>query len=233
MLVADHNVLCVFFEHIVDATHPLLSSDEREELRPNRVYLAGPDLFFPDANERYARLKALCAELGLVGVSPLDGAQGILAHGAFTPETATQLYQYDLALLKSCDAVVCNLVDFRGLEPDSGTVFELAYATALGMPTQAYGPVQPMRDRIVDACGVRPVTQPGDAEFDARHGLMIENFGLSHNLMLSCSTQIHDSAQRALAALASLLRSRPQGVNPSLGAHRKDTSREHFQPVAS
>ena len=37
-----------------------------------RVYLAGPDVFVPDAAGRAAALKSICARHGLIGVSPLD-----------------------------------------------------------------------------------------------------------------------------------------------------------------
>ena len=37
-----------------------------------KIYLAGPDVFRPDAFEQGERLKALCAEFGLRGLYPLD-----------------------------------------------------------------------------------------------------------------------------------------------------------------
>ena len=37
-----------------------------------RVYLAGPDVFHPDAVTLGQRKKELCAQFGLVGVFPLD-----------------------------------------------------------------------------------------------------------------------------------------------------------------
>jgi nucleoside 2-deoxyribosyltransferase len=37
-----------------------------------RVYLAGPDVFLPDAIAWMERKKAICAGARLVGVSPLD-----------------------------------------------------------------------------------------------------------------------------------------------------------------
>ncbi|MGC8732430.1 MAG: nucleoside 2-deoxyribosyltransferase, partial [Halothiobacillaceae bacterium] len=57
-----------------------------------RIYLAGPDLFYPDAMDRYARLKALCESYGVIGVSPLDGSEHIVASGDFSPRTAALLY---------------------------------------------------------------------------------------------------------------------------------------------
>ena len=41
-----------------------------------RVYLAGPDVFLPDAAAWLERKKAICAGVGLTGVSPLDALRG-------------------------------------------------------------------------------------------------------------------------------------------------------------
>ncbi|HMS81330.1 MAG TPA: nucleoside 2-deoxyribosyltransferase, partial [Burkholderiaceae bacterium] len=40
--------------------------------RPS-VYLAGPDVFRPDATARYARMESCCARLGLAALRPSDG----------------------------------------------------------------------------------------------------------------------------------------------------------------
>lgn len=62
-----------------------------------RIYLAGPDLFFPDAAERYARLKAACAHAGLIGVEPNEG----LVHGLLTGmEEARRIYEHDMRTLQ-------------------------------------------------------------------------------------------------------------------------------------
>ena len=39
---------------------------------PPRIYLAGPEVFLPDAQAMGARKAALCAAHGLEGVFPLD-----------------------------------------------------------------------------------------------------------------------------------------------------------------
>ena len=39
-------------------------------------------------------------------------------------EAAEQIYQHNLRLLRDCDGVLVNLSPFRGVEPDSGSVFE-------------------------------------------------------------------------------------------------------------
>lgn len=99
-----------------------------------RVYLAGPDVFLPHAGEHFALLRAICDTLGLEALSPFDET--------ITPSTPPQeIYAANMAMLRSAHGVVANLAPFRGAEPDSGTVFEVGVATALGIPVIGYGAV--------------------------------------------------------------------------------------------
>lgn len=99
-----------------------------------RVYLAGPDVFRPDAVLHFALLAAVCDTLGLEALSPFDET--------FDANTsALDIYAKNMAMLRSAQGVVANLAVFRGAEPDSGTVFEVGVAAALGLPVVAYGAV--------------------------------------------------------------------------------------------
>lgn len=97
-----------------------------------RVYLAGPDVFRPDAALHFQLLVAACEKLGIEALVPFDESIN-----ASTPPDA--IYTRNMAMLRSADGVLANLAPFRGAEPDSGTVFELGAAAALGLPVVAYG----------------------------------------------------------------------------------------------
>lgn len=99
-----------------------------------RVYLAGPDVFRPDAAQYFALLAAVCDRLGLEALSPFDETFD-------STTTALDIYAKNMAMLRSAQGVVANLAPFRGAEPDSGTVFEVGVAAALGLPVVAYGTV--------------------------------------------------------------------------------------------
>ena len=47
-----------------------------------KIYLAGPDVFFRDADAHFDTLQARCAALGLLGVRPTDGGLSQGAEGA-------------------------------------------------------------------------------------------------------------------------------------------------------
>lgn len=131
-----------------------------------RIYLAGFDVFAPDAQERGARMKMLCAEHGFIGLYPLDN----------DADTAEEIYRGNLALIRQADFVAANVNPFRGCEPDSGTAFEIGYAAALGKPVWCYlSDARTMREKL------------GETD---EHGFSVENFGSPLNLMLSQSAHV-------------------------------------------
>ena len=101
------------------------------------IYLAGPDVFLPDRDRIFAALKAHCARLGLAGVAPTD-APLALAASASDDARAQAIYEGNVALIRASDGVIANLASFRGQEPDAGTVFEVGFAVALGLPVVGY-----------------------------------------------------------------------------------------------
>lgn len=151
------------------------AGSERDRLpgRPLKVYLAGPDVFRPDALAWAAAARALCVERGLVPLLPLDG----------TETTAEGIYRHNLRLIREADALVANLNPFRGFEPDSGTCVEVGMALALGKPVIGYlTDASPLLERMANG----GKTPPGrDAE-----GWTVEDFGLPVNLMLAIPARI-------------------------------------------
>ncbi len=168
-----------------------------------RIYLAGPDVFFRDSDEVFARLLAQCERLGLVGVPPSDGDLGQNFDGS-DDERAQRIYDGNIRLIRAADGVIANLVSFRGHEPDPGTVFEVGFATALGKPVVGYGvPESSYAERIGAAL---PCVSDGAGSLRERDsGVMVEGLGQRLNLMLTRSIEIEATADAALARLASRL----------------------------
>ena len=158
-----------------------------------KIYLAGPDVFEPDAIAQGERLKALCTKYGFEGLFPLDNT--IICDG--TPyEVAKAIREANIRLIEACDIVLANLDPFRGLEPDSGTVYEVGYATALGKEVYGYAKDRStLLERVQKSQGL-----PSEAKF-CQEGKSIEDFGLSHNLMM-LDVVIADDAESALQYLA-------------------------------
>lgn len=101
-----------------------------------RVYLAGPDVFLPDAVALGAAKKRLCAEAGFEGVFPLDLALDL--DGVAKAEQAERIFDACERLMRTCDLCIANATPFRGVSIDSGTAYEFGFMRALGKPVFAY-----------------------------------------------------------------------------------------------
>ncbi len=141
-----------------------------------RIYMAGPDVFMRDYAQHKAHIRQWCAELGLVALCPGDDE----VTGESKAEVARRIYEINIALIDSADYVVANVRDFRGHEPDSGTVFEIGYAIGRGKKVWCYNtPTQDLLHQI-------PQGEPGYCGED----MHIEDFGLPRNLMLAGACEL-------------------------------------------
>jgi nucleoside 2-deoxyribosyltransferase len=144
---------------------------------PHKVYLAGPEVFLPDATEVGRRKVDICNRYGLLGVFPvdLDRPPG--------PATSPAIFAACLAAMHDADAAIANLTPFRGVGADPGTAFELGYMFALRRPVFGY-----TNDPVAHAERVRSLFGPFRHEENAlfaRDGFAVENFELFDNLMLA------------------------------------------------
>ena len=139
------------------------------------VYLAGPDVFYPDAGHRARRQKELCQRYGYAPLHPFDQSA----------TTSAAIYRTNVDMIGQAHLVLANLDPFRGPEVDSGTAFEVGFATALKKPVVGYL-TQPetLRERVARL--------HGEIRYDAtrldwrdRDNQLLEDFGHPINLMLA------------------------------------------------
>ena len=152
-----------------------------------RVYIAGHDIFRADAAIWAESVRDLLARHGYQALIPLDGDE----------VTASGIYQANIRMIRSADAVLANLNPFRGDELDSGTCFEVGFAIAQRLPVIGY-----LSDgrRQIDKVGDGDADRPLDAT-----GQLIENFGLPLNLMIAIPCRIVVGDLRAAVAELSTL----------------------------
>lgn len=160
------------------------------------VYLAGPEVFLPDAIELGRRKKEVCARHGFNGLFPLDAEPPREA----APELDRRIYRSCLAMMRAADFAILNLTPFRGPSADAGTVLELGVLAGWGKPVFAY--TNDARDLI------ERVRKADGAAFDADArlwrdgaGMAIEDFGNADNLMLdmTLAEQGHPIVRHAAA----------------------------------
>ncbi len=132
-----------------------------------KIYLAGPDVFRPDAQAWADNARLLCKHYGFEAMTPMD-------HNESDPH---KIFETNLALITMSQVVCANLDPFRGHEPDSGTAFEVGFGLALGKKVMGY---VSSRQTTVERIG---------AQVDA-NGYKVEDFGLPLNLMLAIPCQV-------------------------------------------
>jgi nucleoside 2-deoxyribosyltransferase len=146
-----------------------------------RVYLAGPEVFLPNAAEILERKRELTRAAGLVPVSPGDLSIPKLEDGH---ALGLAISRIDEELMESADAIIANLTPFRGLAADTGTCFELGYMCARGKHAFAYTNVAADHyARTLDYYGGK-VAMGADGHKRSPDGLSIEDFDMIDNLML-------------------------------------------------
>lgn len=146
-----------------------------------RVYLAGPDVFHPEALTIGQQKKDICAGLGLTGVFPFDEAVPPL--GRSPAEHGIAISEKDFRLARSCAAALVNLTPFHGPSMDVGTAVELGFMVALGHRLMGYSnDPHPFGDRVAATYGATPGA--GGSRPTTPDGYSIEPFGLTDNLMV-------------------------------------------------
>jgi nucleoside 2-deoxyribosyltransferase len=152
-----------------------------------RIYLAGPDVFYPDAIERASKLKEICSRRGLIGIFPLDADLDLKN---LTPiEQGRKIYWANMTLIDTCDAVLANMSPFRGPSMDTGTAYEMGVAGGQGKPVVGYTSSLTTYDTRV----------PQD-------GLLIERFDMIDNLMVHTGARaIFSTPEEAASFLATLI----------------------------
>jgi nucleoside 2-deoxyribosyltransferase len=145
-----------------------------------KVYLAGPEVFLPNAAQIGAAKKRICAAHGLEGLFPLDQPQQDLPPA----ELGTAIYRANVKLMTAANAIIANLTPFRGIGMDAGTAFEVGFCAARGMAVFGYANVSALLTQRT------PHTITNGTRVDER-GWAVEDFGFFENLMIEAPARAH------------------------------------------
>ncbi|HEX8168025.1 MAG TPA: nucleoside 2-deoxyribosyltransferase [Beijerinckiaceae bacterium] len=147
--------------------------------RRPKLYLAGPDVFLPQAIEIGRVKKRLCAQYGFEGLYPFDNEVSP-AHGEAVDRL---IYRANVAMIREADGGVFNLTPFRGPSADVGTVFELGFLSALGKAAFGYSnQTEDLLTRVKTNVDVR--RDKSTSAWRDPQGMSIEDFGNADNLMI-------------------------------------------------
>ena len=147
------------------------------------IYLAGPDLWFPDAEAHDLKKRALCQSAGFRAVTALDNQP---TETDRSEVMAREVYADTAQRLRQSDALIANLTPWRGPTCEPATAFACGFMAALGKPVFAYLNVADEadadhRERVDRFLGA---TQDEAGIWRDMEGAEIEDFGLPESLML-------------------------------------------------
>ena len=139
------------------------------------VYLAGPDVFLPNAQEHARRKVAICEQFGFAGLPPLNEDIASLAQMQES-DAGLAIFRKDAAMMEAADIIIANLTPFRGASADSGTLVELGWFLGRGRPIFGYSNTATLfRERSQAHLAAIP---------DPLRDITVEHFGLPDNLMI-------------------------------------------------
>lgn len=154
---------------------------------PTRIYLAGPDIYHPDAAQRGQAMLELCASYGHRATFPLTQP---FPKGN-KRDRSIWIYSTNTRLIRNSDLIIANLNPYQGDQPDSGTVFEIGLAIGHRIPVIAY----------------RKDTTPMHRNRSHQTGDSIEDYDLPVALMLGVPVRIiQGGLEDALKALNAITR---------------------------
>lgn len=146
-----------------------------------RAYLAGPEVFLPNAREILDRKIALARSFGFTPVSPGD---------LTVPETETKrqrglaISAINESMMLGADLIIANLTPFRGVAADIGTAFELGFMCARGCPAFAFSNSTKSHFERVSRFYGDSLYLDDDGRYRGTDGMALENFDMADNLML-------------------------------------------------
>ena len=139
-----------------------------------KAYMAGPDVFHPDAKINAEVTRLLCEKHGIIALIPLDNE--VLMDN--TPSQISQeIYEKNTSLMDSADLFIVNMSPFRGPSTDVGTAFEMGYAAAQKKKVFAFtSDMRPYKERVEEY-----------TKKAGNDGQSVEDFGNIDNTMLDKS----------------------------------------------
>jgi nucleoside 2-deoxyribosyltransferase len=140
-----------------------------------KIYLAGPEVFLPNAVEVGSRKKAACHARGLTGLFPFDNE----LPGGGNGRIDRLIYAANRRMMEEADAAIFNLTPLRGPSADPGTVFELGLMSGLGK--MLFGYTNSASDM---AARIGKTERGADGLLRDAHGLSVEDYGNADNLMI-------------------------------------------------
>lgn len=146
-----------------------------------KLYLAGPEVFLPNAREVLDAKAALTREFGFEPICPGDVS---IEPAPTRHEFGLKISAVDEDMMNRADGIVANLTPFRGIAADVGTAFELGYVCAQGKKVAGYTNMTANHFERTRGFYDGKVSEGPDGRKRGPDSLSLEDFDMIENLML-------------------------------------------------
>ncbi len=161
------------------------------------AYLAGPDVFLPNAVAIGRAKKKALERVGIIGHFPFDNE--IPASAASDPSKAARLIaKANERMMMACcrqgyiGIILANMMPFYGPSMDVGTAFEVGFMSALAATNPNVVIIgytddpRPFEERVIEMVyGGRKNVYKRNGKLYGPDGKLIETFGCADNLMIA------------------------------------------------
>jgi len=148
---------------------------------PLKLYLAGPEVFLPDAR---AVLDAKAALTRTYGFEPICPGDLTIPPAPTKHQFGLNISEIDESFMNRADGVIANLTPFRGIAADPGTVFELGYMCGAGKIVACYTNVAETHYQRTLAWYDGQLSRDAEGRMRGPDGHSLEDFDMIENLML-------------------------------------------------
>lgn len=162
------------------------------------IYLAGAEVFDPDAEAIAGMMKHTLHGKGMKGAFPSDTR---LPPGYTGRSAGIWIRDSNMRTIRSSAGVIASMKRFRGPSMDVGTAYEMGVAAALEIPVVGWisGERGDYASRISHSVNA-------DGQRIDEDGMFVEDFGLEDNLMMACGVHsIENSFEAAACVMRELL----------------------------
>jgi nucleoside 2-deoxyribosyltransferase len=146
-----------------------------------KLYLAGPEVFLPDARAVLDEKAALTRTYGFEPICPGDL---VIPPAPTRHQFGLNISEIDESFMNRADGVIANLTPFRGIAADPGTVFELGYMCGAGKLVACYTNVRETHFDRTRAWYDGKLSRDAEGRLRGPDGHSLEDFEMIENLML-------------------------------------------------
>lgn len=193
----------------------VMHEQKRKLLSGPKVYLAGPDVFYPNSTAVGREKVQALAAVGFTGLYPADNC---IDNFQRNRATADRIAKANKVMMREAKILLINMTPWHGPSTDCGSAMELGYMAcradldpSILLVGYTEGEViQPYPERVAKQVYGGKVTRLDDGGLQGCDGNIIESFGDDSRENLMLQSAIEESGGKCYDSFADAVKSLPE-----------------------